>query len=338
MSDDATNSRMAGSGQNNSSQTGFESIELDELPTVIVQINSLLLDDSPRRNGESDKHVRVLAEAEEKLPPIIVHAQSMRVIDGTHRVRAAIMRGVEEIEARIYHGSCADAFVLAVRMNTAHGLPLTRADRTTAAVRIIESHPQWSNRMVAAATGLSAGTVGKVRRRSTAQNAQSNTRVGKDGRARPINAVAARLKAAKLLSENPTASIRTTAKDTGLSPSTVHDVRQRLREGRDPAPEQRTPEICSQRFPGVPGALGNVDLTAILAELKRDPALRFSARGKHLIQYLDRYRLSLVGSNKFADMVPDHCAETVARLARGYALAWTKIAVQLETRRFRGAP
>lgn len=337
MPDDAAGTLITPSGEN-SRQADFESIGLDGLPTVVVQINSLLLDDSPRRNGESDRHVRVLAEAAEKLPPIIVHAQSMRVIDGTHRVRAAVMRGAKEIEAKIYRGNDDDAFVLAVRMNIAHGLPLTRADRTTAAVRIIESHPQWSNRMVAAVTGLSAGTVGKVRRRSTAQNAQSNTRVGKDGRIRPINAAAARRKAAKLLSENPTASVRTTAKDTGLSPSTVHNVRQRLREGRDPALNQRPPEVSPQRTSGNPGSAVGADVTAILAELKRDSTLRSSAGGKHLIQYLDRYRLSVVWSNKIADMVPDHCVETVARLARVYASAWIKIATQLETRSFRGTP
>ncbi|MGH3782982.1 MAG: ParB N-terminal domain-containing protein [Pseudonocardiaceae bacterium] len=147
----------------------------------MLQISTLLLDDSPRQDGEDNEHVRVLAESEESLPPIVVHGQTMRVIDGIHRIRAAVMRGEEEITAKIYHGTDDDAFVLAVRMNIAHGLPLSRADRTAAAVRIIGSHPQWSNRMVATVTGLSAGTISTVRRRSTAQNAQSTTRVGKDG-------------------------------------------------------------------------------------------------------------------------------------------------------------
>jgi hypothetical protein len=111
--------------------------------------------------------------------------------------------GVQGIEAKVYHGTDDDVFLLAVRMNILHGLPLTRADRTTAAVRIIESHPQWSNRMIATATGLSAGTVDKLRRRSTAQNAQSTTRVGKDGRMRSASSVAGRLKRPNCWPKNP---------------------------------------------------------------------------------------------------------------------------------------
>jgi hypothetical protein len=141
------------------------------------------------------------------------------------------MRGEEKIEAKIYHGTDDDAFVFAVRLNVAHGLPLTRADRTAATLRIIESRPQWSDRMIATVVGLSAGTVAKVRRRSTAQNAQSNLRVGKDGRVRPVNSAVGRMKAAELLDEKPTSPIRAIAKEARVSPSTVHDVQQRLRVG-----------------------------------------------------------------------------------------------------------
>ena len=134
---------------------------LDGLPVVVLSISSLLLDDSPRHGGENDEHIHVLAGSEEQLPPIVVHGPLMRVIDGRHRVRAVVLRGDDTIDAKVYHGTSDDAFVLAVRMNITHGLPLTRTERTTAALRIIGSHPQWSNRMITTATGLSAGTVGK---------------------------------------------------------------------------------------------------------------------------------------------------------------------------------
>jgi hypothetical protein len=49
-----------------------------------------------------------------------------------------------------------------VGMNIAHGLPLTRADRTAAAARVVHSYPQWSDRMISTVVGLSAGTVAKV--------------------------------------------------------------------------------------------------------------------------------------------------------------------------------
>lgn len=66
-------------------------VMLDELPTVVLSISSLLLDGSPRQDGLNDEHARVLAESEERLPPIVVHGQSMRVIDGIHRDRKSVV-------------------------------------------------------------------------------------------------------------------------------------------------------------------------------------------------------------------------------------------------------
>lgn len=340
MSEIFTSPQVGQSEKMDSESTGWEPIQLDGLPTVVLSINSLSLDDSPRQDGENDEHVRVLVESEEQLPPIVVHGQSMRVIDGTHRILAAVMRGEEEIEAKIYHGTDDEAFLLAVRMNIAHGLPLTRTDRTMAAVRIIRSHPHWSDRMIATATGLSAGTVGNVRRRSTVQNAQSNTRIGKDGRVRPIDSAAGRLKAAELLAKEPTASIRAIAKEAEVSPSTVQDVRQRLRAGQDPAVERqrvqgspatrRPPDVCPA--PGGLRSPASVDVATILAHLRGDPSLRFSDSGRSLLRWLDRCRGEMAGFNKIAEVVPDHCAGSVAKLARGYARIWTDVAAQLEGR------
>ncbi len=340
MSESFTSPQVGHSAERDSEPTSWEFVQMDGLPTVVLSISSLLLSDSPRQDGENDEHVRVLAESEDQLPPIVVHGQSMRVIDGTHRIRAAVLRGEEEIEAKIYHGTDDDAFLLAVRMNIAHGLPLTHADRTTAAVRIIRSHPQWSSRMIATATGLSAGTVGKLRWRSTAHNAQSATRVGKDGRVRPIDSAAGRRKAAELLAEKPTASIRAIAKEAEVSPSTVQGVRQRLRAGQDPVLERRKfkgcpatprpPDVCPPR--GVPSDAASVEVATILANLRGDPSLRFSDSGRSLLRWLDRYRVGIAEFNKIAEMVPDHCASSVAKLARGYARTWTEVAAQLEER------
>jgi ParB-like chromosome segregation protein Spo0J len=343
MSEGFTSPHVRHSEHGNSESTGWDSNQLDGLPTVVLSIHSLLLDDSPRQDGENGEHVRVLAESEEQLPPIVVHGQSMRVIDGIHRIRAAVMRGEEEIEAKIYHGTDDDAFVLAVRMNIAHGLPLTRADRTAAVARIIRTHPQWSDRKIATATGLSAGTVGKIRRRSTVHNAQSATRLGRDGRVRPIDSTAGRHKAAELLAEKPIASIRAIAKEAEVSPSTVHDVRQRLRTGQDPALERRRvrgspatprpPDLCPSRdAPDDTRSAAGVDVATILAQMRADPSLRFSDSGRSLLRWLDKYRVGMAGFNKIAEIVPDHCAGSVAKLARGYAQIWTEVAAQLDDR------
>jgi len=70
MSEDFTAARVKPGGKNNSEPTSGEPTILDGLPTVVLSISSLLLDDSPRQDGENDEHARVLAESEERLPPI----------------------------------------------------------------------------------------------------------------------------------------------------------------------------------------------------------------------------------------------------------------------------
>lgn len=321
-----------------------ELVKLDTLPVITIPISSLLLGESPRRGGESDEHARMLAESEKQLPPIVVHGPSMRVIDGIHRVRAAIMRGEKTIAAREYHGTSDDAFVLAVRMNIAHGLPLSRADRTAAAARIIQSHPEWSDRMIATIVGLSARTVTKTRQRSTAESIQSNTRLGRDGRVRPINHAAGRLKVAELWANNPTSSVRTIAQQAGVSSSTAHDVRQRLRAGQHPIPDDHQAPR-SQPQPGrtntyLPHATAHrrtaadrVDIEAIFADLKKDRSPETSGdTTKSLLRLLDRYRIETPWANKIIGMVPPHWASSIAQLAREYARVWTHIATQLEQR------
>jgi hypothetical protein len=93
--------------------------------------------DSPRLHGEDPGHIRALAEAASLLPPILVHRPSMRVIDGTHRLSAARLRGRDTVEVRFFDGTGAEAFLLAVKANIAHGLPLSRADREAAVHRIM---------------------------------------------------------------------------------------------------------------------------------------------------------------------------------------------------------
>ena len=116
--------------------------DLSEYPTTRVKVTDLVLSNWLRVKGENLKHVRVLAEVEDELPPIVVHRATMRVIDGMHRVRAAILSGVAYIEALLFEGAEDEAFLVAVRLNAAHGLPLSRADRVAAAIRIIRSSPQ----------------------------------------------------------------------------------------------------------------------------------------------------------------------------------------------------
>jgi len=284
-----------------------------------VPIDALRAGESPRLAGECPDHVRALAEAEAPLPPIVVHRQTMRVIDGMHRLRAAALLGRQEVEVRWFDGDPDDAFVVAVEANTATGLPLSTADRRAAAARIVSTHPARSDRWVGSVTGLAATTVGAIRRCSTVQDGQSNSRVGRDGRVRPLDGTGGRLLAAELMRADPGRSLREIARAAGIAPSTALDVRNRLRVGADPLPAgrttSRTPDAEAPRVPGV-------DPVAVLDALRNDPSLRFTESGRGLLRWLGLHVMDDRAATVVIGSLPPHCAGSVAALARHNAEFW----------------
>src|ERR1700734_1869573 len=67
-----------------------------------LPVNVLLAADSPRHDGVDSAHVLRLAECGADLPAIVVHRQTMRVIDGMHRLQAAIRNGRELVEVTFF--------------------------------------------------------------------------------------------------------------------------------------------------------------------------------------------------------------------------------------------
>src|SRR5262249_40555932 len=121
--------------------------------------------------------------------------------------------------------------------------------RAAAAVRIIRSSPQWSDRAIARAAGLSDKTVASIRRRATAEIPHLADRIGRDGRIRPVSPAIGRRMAGDYIAQHPEAAIREIAARAGIPPGTARDVRERLRNGLDPVPRRRAPS-------GSPPALG----------------------------------------------------------------------------------
>ena len=282
-------------------------------PVCTVPVGGLRVDGSPRSAGESVEHIRMLADVGAELPPIIVHRPTMRVVDGVHRLRAALLRGRHEIEARFFDGDDNDAFVLAVHANVAHGMPLSLADRKAAAARIVASHPHWSDRMIATAAGLSAATVARIRMNHAEPGPPS--RIGHDGKVRPVNSPERRRLARSLLLTEPDLSLREVARRVGISPETARSVRGRLRGGEPdrPAPVGPRPDVA-----------------AILRNLRNDPALRFSESGRELLRLLDGHAITPERWAVIANNVPAHCREAITRVAVECARAWHTLAQQLE--------
>jgi len=277
----------------------------------------------------------MLAKLDERLPPIIVHRQTMRVIDGTHRLGAAVLRGDEMIEARLFDGTEQEAFVLAVRTNIAHGLPLSLADRTRAAERIIASRPDWSDRAIASATGLGARTVGNVRRRvqDGSDTELTQARRGLDGRVRPLDNAEGRLRALVIIEKRPEASLREIAREAGVSPTTVRDVRQRVQRGEDPVPQVRRRRGTAKDVEqGTNGVSAGPALVAMLQGLQNDPSLRFSESGRTVLRWILSRAVRSDERLDVAAKVPPHCTYIIANVARACADEWLQLANELDRR------
>lgn len=342
---------------------------LRDAPVEFVPLKRLVIAYTPRVAGEDAAYALALAESEAELPPILVHRKTMAVIDGVHRVRAAHIRNHDHIAARYFDGDEQDATLLSVAANVAQGRPLSLDDRTAAAERVFASHPQWSDRAVAAVVGLSPTKVAQVRRGTSTGSDPTCRRVGRDGRARPMSAALGRELAGELIRENPGASLRQIAKKAGIAPATVADVRNRLRRGDDPVPARHrsprpaepsasspSPQLPSFirslpeppqpfgqlsreqrcRIPGQRGPLSEpqeaktpAELSTILHSLRRDPSLRFNEAGRNVLRLLDVSAAVAKDRQKLVADVPPHCKELMSHLADGYAEVWWLLAEDL---------
>lgn len=223
----------------NDESTSYDRFDLKNFERVSVRdvaISALSPGLYLRQCGTNAAHVQLLIDAagSSDLPPILVQEQGWRVIDGLHRLEAAKLRGDQTIKARFLDCTDSEALVLAIKSNTSHGLPLSKADRVSGAKRVLSAHPDWSDRAIAGITGLSPKTIASMRNRSGAPAHLGSKRLGRDGRRRPISADEGRRRAADYITAHPNASLRQVARETDVSLGTVHDVSARLRRGVSP--------------------------------------------------------------------------------------------------------
>lgn len=309
-----------------------------------MPVRSVHVHHTVRVAGVNQEHVAALAEAPDELPPIVVHRESMRVVDGVHRLWAARARGDTDIRAVFVDGDETATFVLAMQLNARHGLPLSHGDRAAAVDRLLSSCPQWSDRRIGAVVGVAHTTVAR-RRRPTGGAHQSG--IGRDGRARPRDPGAGRRRVARMLEERPEASAREIARSVGVSPTTVLDVRRRAaqRLGTDstsPRPaavtgqDRQVPASSSAGRPRTAdGRSGEAppgtqpDPVQTLEALRADPSLRYSTAGRTLLGLLS-LTMGLRRSRQLASVIPPHSRAALAGLARDSAQQWLRMAAELE--------
>lgn len=269
------------------------------------------------------------------------------------------MKGRETIEVRFFEGPEELMFLIAVQENVTHGLPLSRADREAAARRVLAAQPHWSDRAVAAVTGLAARTVAALRRtiteRSTANQPQLNVRLGRDGRYRPVNYSQGRLRASEVVAAYPEMPLREVARQAGVSVATARDVRQRIQRGADPLPPKLRPagqeapceddrgalDPPADRMVGEqpvsvrarPAVFAPADWSVLRAKLLQDPLLRYSESGRSLFRWYDTHTIGTRDVVAGVEGVPPHWVNEIAAVARSCGEIWLNIARELEGQR-----
>lgn len=323
------------------------------LPVVTIPLTALAGGFDLRLAGDDSAHVRMLAEAAaDRLPPILVQRGSSRVIDGMHRVAAAKLRRDAGIGARLVDCTDAQALVLAMRSNSAHGLPLSRADRVAGARNILAAHPDWSDRAVAEVAGMSAKAVASLRGGAGAPGHAEDKRLGRDGKWRPVNASEGRRRVVECLTAHPEASLREVARAAGVSLGTAHDVKEQLRAGADlgapdgavgGAENEReagpgTAVIRPARQPSArlrPTASGGQQpsLSTIMAKLAGDPSLRYTESGRAFLRWMARHAIQPAEWREFADAVPEYWLTDIGDVAAAMSEEWRQFSVLLRNRR-----
>ena len=318
--------------------------EPNEIAVVELPVRFLEAADSPRLRGIDEEHALALAESDSSLPPIMVHRPTMRIIDGMHRVQAARIKGCDTVPAIFFDGSDAEAYVLGVKVNTRHGLPLSRADRRAAVARVSALYPQWSDRAIAEMVGVSPKTVGTIRSMGGGDVPPNGRRVGRDGRVRPLNSATGRERIRMAIASDPGASLRRLAEAAGVSPNTVRRMRKTIQTAQDTkpgdetgpavvtdAPAPRVRQTDSVVEPPSPGAgLDRLSPCASWSLLSRDPSLRSTEAGRLLLRGLSMQSLGPETWERLSDSIPAHRMSDVAQLARQCADTWHEFAQRLE--------
>jgi len=322
-----------------------EGLSRQDMPLTALRVGT-----GVRSGGLDEAHVALLMETDE-WPPIVVWGDDWWVLDGAHRLEAARRLGRERVAAIRFSGTADEAFVESVRLNVGHGLPLSMRDRRKAALQVLARHGDWSDRRIASLCGLSARSIARLRGAESEERAQEDgvvvalqQRVGRDGKARPVQPGEVRNRIRRALEENPDGSLRAIAAIAGTSPETVRTVRAQL-AGADssgkrlgiaprPRPEAKLEDIGPALRPDWVDGSRDPDAfphRAHADEWNSHPAFLASADG---VEFASWFRSNAVGEDwrRHVWAVPlGHVYEVVDE-ARRRAACWTSFASLLESR------
>lgn len=304
--------------------SGEETVVTTSLGAVVqIDLDALKPGPSVRLGGTKKDHLAALVDSGGKWPPLLVRKSDYTIVDGLYRYLAARELGLARLECVYFEGSTEAAYLEALRRNLSHGLALTLRERSEAARRVLSCFPAWSDRRVAAACGLAPGTVNRLRSsgRPAGDDPQSSARLGRDGRCRPADAGILRERIVDALRAQPEGSLRSIARLTGSSPTTVRAVRFGLENTSRPQPSPP------------PGQLPPVAQTTA----GTDPALVSTSEGSHFVEWLARTSITEENWKNYLNSIPLSRVYQIADEARLRAKQWSQFASALEARSRPGA-
>lgn len=164
------------------------------MATREIRISDIALDESTQaRAGLHEEAVgdyRGLMERGVDLPPVslVYDGEKHYLVDGFHRLQAAIDLKRKKIRAEVQKGTREGAAWLACAANQTHGARRTRADLRVAIQTALALRPKASNLAVARHVGVSDKTVKVVRSEMEGRSENTNeptTRTDTKGRRQP---------------------------------------------------------------------------------------------------------------------------------------------------------
>ena len=122
-----------------------------------ISVHDIIYDRSlnPRLGGVDQEVVEFYASIYRDVvwPPIWVHRQSHKLLDGWHRVEAAKHAGVYSLVVHWVEAKEEELFALAVKANLGHGMRLNKEERYKAIVRL--QREAWTHERIAGFFGCS---------------------------------------------------------------------------------------------------------------------------------------------------------------------------------------
>jgi hypothetical protein len=271
-------------------------------------------------------------------PPVLVRRSDNKIVDGHYRYLAARELGHDVIECRYFDGGDQETFLEALRLNCSHGLPLSLREREMAASRLMGFHPEWSDRRIAKLCSVAPGTVWRVREAAGLADHvdPSASRVGRDGKRRPVDPQASRARIVSLLNEKPNGSIREIARLTGSSPATVRSVKIKLalETGGCNTDGARVRDTFASISPLTTidlQTLGRAPVAHLSSNWLDDSALQSTDEGRGFVDWFEKTCIDEQW-RRFVEGIPISRVYELSDEARRRAAEWLDFASMLEER------